>query len=136
MSSSSKKKLRKEQNNEILTERQKQAKAEARSTKLLTVSFIVTIALIVAVFVGSLVVNLINKSGIIEKNTTVALVGSISSMGNLGPGFGHIIGPMGNFDSLQPETKLIFMIDMLAGRLELIPFLVLFQKDLWSFRSE
>ena len=76
MSSSSKKKLRKEQNNEILTERQKQAKAEARSTKLLTVSFIVTIALIVAVFVGSLVVNLINKSGIIEKNTIAATVGS------------------------------------------------------------
>ncbi len=74
--------------------------------------------------------------GIIEKNTTIALIGSISSMGNLGPGFGNIIGPMGNFATLQPLTKLIFIIDMLAGRLELIPFLVLFQKDLWIFKSE
>lgn len=76
MSSSSKKKLRKEHNTEILTERQKQAKAEAKKTKLLTISFVVIIALVVAVFVGSMVMNLINKTGIIEKNTIAATVGS------------------------------------------------------------
>ena len=72
---------------------------------------------------------------IIEHNTTVALVGSVVSVGNIGPGLGHIIGPMGSFDSLTEVTKFVFIIDMLAGRLELIPFLVLFQKDLWIFKK-
>jgi trk system potassium uptake protein TrkH len=42
---------------------------------------------------------------------------------------------MGHFADLSAWTKIIFIVDMLAGRLELIPFLVLFQKDLWSFKK-
>ena len=76
MSASNKKKLRKEQYAEHMTERQKQAKSEAKKTKIATVSFIIVLALIVAVFVGSLVMNVINNSGIIEKNTIAATVGS------------------------------------------------------------
>ena len=72
--------------------------------------------------------------GIIERNTTVAIAGSVAAVGNIGPGFG-IIGPMGNFSTLEPITKIILIIDMLAGRLELIPFLVLFQKDLWIIKK-
>ncbi len=72
--------------------------------------------------------------GVIEKDTVVAIVGSVAAVGNIGPGMGTI-GPMGHFADLQIGTKLILMIDMLAGRLELIPFLVLFQKDLWVFKK-
>ena len=72
---------------------------------------------------------------ILEKDTVVALVGSVAAVGNIGPGLGHVIGPMGNFADLTTTTKSILMIDMLAGRLELIPFLVLFQKDLWVFKK-
>jgi len=71
---------------------------------------------------------------IIEKNTIVAVIGSVASIGNIGPGFGQI-GPLGNFSDLHTVTKCIFIIDMIAGRLELIPFLVLFQKDLWLIRK-
>jgi trk system potassium uptake protein TrkH len=72
---------------------------------------------------------------LIQKDTTVAVIGSVAAVGNIGPGLGHIIGPMGNFADLDIVTKIILMIDMLAGRLELIPFLVLFQKDLWNFKK-
>lgn len=72
---------------------------------------------------------------IIEENTVIAVVGSVAAIGNIGPGLGQI-GPMGHFADLSIWTKMIFIIDMLAGRLELIPFLVLFQKDLWIFRSK
>jgi len=72
---------------------------------------------------------------IIEKDTVIAVVGSVASVGNIGPGLGQVIGPMGSFADLSCWTKVIFIIDMLAGRLELIPFLVLFQKDLWTFRN-
>lgn len=73
--------------------------------------------------------------GFIEKNTVVAVVGSVASVGNIGPGLGQIIGPMGSFADLSSLTKTIFIIDMIAGRLELIPFLVLFQKDLWVIKK-
>lgn len=72
---------------------------------------------------------------IIEQNTTVGISGAVSAIGNIGPGMGKIIGPLGNYESLQDISKFILIIDMYVGRLELIPFLVLFQKDLWVFRK-
>ena len=71
----------------------------------------------------------------IEKNTLVALSGSIATLSNTGCGFGEIIGLTGNFASLNPITKLIFMFNMLVGRLELIPFLALLHPDLWHRRG-
>jgi len=73
---------------------------------------------------------------ILEKDTIIAVVGSVAAVGNIGPGLGQVIGPLGSFADLSVATKFILMIDMLAGRLELIPFLVLFQKDLWIFRNK
>ena len=70
----------------------------------------------------------------LEKDTVIAVVGSVAAVGNIGPGLGQVIGPMGSFADLSVWTKTILIIDMLAGRLELIPFLVLFQKDLWTFK--
>ena len=71
---------------------------------------------------------------VIEKDTMISVVSSVAAVGNIGPGFGAI-GPLGDFSGLQTSTKIILILDMLAGRLELIPFLVLFQRDLWSFKN-
>lgn len=71
---------------------------------------------------------------VLEQNTTIGLTGAVSAVGNIGPGFGSI-GPMGNFASLNTATKCIIIFDMLIGRLELIPFLVLFQKDFWTLKK-
>jgi len=73
-------------------------------------------------------------TSLIEQNTTVGIIGSISTLGNIGPGLGHIIGPMNNFDHLTDTTKLIFTFNMFAGRLELIPFLAILHKDLWAMK--
>ena len=72
----------------------------------------------------------------IEQNAVVGISGSIASLGDIGPGFGHIIGPMGSYSSLQPLSKLIFIVNMLVGRLELIPFLVMFQRDFWTIKQK
>ena len=72
--------------------------------------------------------------GLIEKNTVVAITGAVSAVGNVGPGFG-LLGPLQSFDPLHAVSKIILIIDMYVGRLELIPFLVLFQKDLWNFKK-
>jgi trk system potassium uptake protein TrkH len=69
-----------------------------------------------------------------EHNVVVGITGSIASIGNVGPAFGNIIGPMGCYDNLHPLSKLVLIIDMYVGRLELIPFLVMLQPEFWSFR--
>ena len=71
---------------------------------------------------------------VLEENTLVGITGTISTVGNIGPGLGHIIGPLGSYDGLKDLSKIILTTDMYIGRLELIPFLVLFQKDLWRIK--
>ena len=68
---------------------------------------------------------------ILEQNTTVGISSAVSALGNIGPGLGKIIGPLGHYENLCEASKFIIILDMYIGRLELIPFLVLFQKDLW-----
>lgn len=49
----------------------------------------------------------------------------ITCLSNVGPGFGNLIGPVGNFSSLSNFSKLVLSFDMLAGRLELFPMIML-----------
>lgn len=72
---------------------------------------------------------------IIEGDGAVGLVGTAATIGNIGPGFGEI-GPMGSFGGLSVPTKIIFIINMIVGRLELIPFLAMLHPDFWSFRKK
>jgi trk system potassium uptake protein TrkH len=70
----------------------------------------------------------------IEGNPAVGLVGTAATIGNIGPGFGEI-GPMGSYYHLSAATKIIFIINMVVGRLELIPFLAMLHPDFWKFRK-
>lgn len=72
---------------------------------------------------------------LIEQDSVIGITGAITTLGDSGPGFGSTIGPMGNFSGLHITSKLIFTANMLVGRLELIPFLVLFQRDFWSIKQ-
>ena len=53
-----------------------------------------------------------------------------ATLNNIGPGL-SMVGPTGNFAFFSVPAKLVLMIDMLAGRLELFPILILFHPDLW-----
>lgn len=75
MSASSKKKIRKEQNADLMTDRQKKEQAEAKSVKRLTVIFCIVMVAVVAAFLITNLVGSINRSGVIEKNTIAATVG-------------------------------------------------------------
>ena len=72
---------------------------------------------------------------LLEKNAIIGLASSITSVGNIGPGFSGAIGPMGCFANLHIASKALMIVGMLVGRLELIPFLVMFQRDFWSLKS-
>ncbi len=60
-----------------------------------------------------------------------ALSGAATSISNVGPGLGPIIGPNGNFSSLPDISKWILSIGMILGRLELFAILVLFLPSFW-----
>ena len=77
---------------------------------------------------------------IVSTNDTLSLTGldfitSISgaatSISNVGPGLGPIIGPNGDFSSLPDISKWILTIGMILGRLELFAILVLFLPSFW-----
>jgi len=57
--------------------------------------------------------------------------GAATSISNVGPGLGSIIGPNGNFSSLPDISKWILSIGMILGRLELFAILVLFLPSFW-----
>lgn len=69
---------------------------------------------------------------IFEGDTVLGLTGAISALGNIGPGLAPSIGPMANCDGLHHLSKIVMIAGMFIGRLELIPFLVMFQKDFWE----
>jgi len=57
----------------------------------------------------------------------------ISCFNNVGPGFAAV-GPMCNYGGFSILSKLVLIFDMLAGRLEIFPILVLFSKNTWRNR--
>lgn len=60
-----------------------------------------------------------------------AVSGAATALANIGPGFGEIIGPAGNFASLNDTAKWVLTFAMLLGRLELLVVLVIFLPRFW-----
>jgi len=60
-----------------------------------------------------------------------SISGAATSISNVGPGLGSIIGPNGNFSTLPDISKWILTLGMILGRLELFAILVLFLPSFW-----
>lgn len=54
-----------------------------------------------------------------------------AALNNIGPGL-ELVGPTQNFSIFSNGAKLVLIFDMLAGRLELFPMLLLFVRDTWK----
>ena len=54
-----------------------------------------------------------------------------ATINNIGPGL-EMVGPTHNFGIFSPFSKYILIFDMLAGRLELFPLLILFHPAVWK----
>ena len=61
-----------------------------------------------------------------------AVSGAATSISNVGPGLGGIIGPNGNFSLLPNFSKWVLSIGMILGRLELFAIIVLFIPSFWK----
>ena len=60
-----------------------------------------------------------------------SISGAATSISNVGPGLGEVIGPNGNFKSIPEVSKWILSFGMLLGRLELFAVLILFFPSFW-----
>jgi len=75
-----------------------------------------------------LITALLSLSGL---DFITAISGAATSISNVGPGLGSIIGPNGNFSLLPDISKWILSLGMILGRLELFAILVLFLPSFW-----
>ena len=65
------------------------------------------------------------------RDLTTTFTAIIACVSNIGPGLGAV-GPTGNFSEFSILSKIILSFDMLAGRLELIPMMMIFTPYVWS----
>ena len=64
---------------------------------------------------------------------TTSMTAVITCFNNVGPGL-EMVGPTGNFSAFSDVSKLVLIVDMLAGRLEIFPILVLLTRNTWKRR--
>lgn len=80
----------------------------------------------VVLFAGSLIV--VSLDNFDFQSTFTAITATIN---NIGPGIGAV-GPMCNYGGFSYLSKIVMILDMLAGRLELFPILLLFSVRTWK----
>ena len=76
-------------------------------------------------FILSVLLLSVTNEELITNFTAVA-----ATLNNVGPGL-ELVGPAANFGFFSPLSKIVLMFDMLAGRLEVFPMLLLFAPGTW-----
>ena len=79
-------------------------------------------------FIFLIIAMLLSISGL---DFITSISGAASSISNVGPGLGDVIGPNGNYKEIPDISKWILSVGMLLGRLELFAVLVLFFPSFW-----
>lgn len=87
---------------------------------------LVYLALYITVLSASFLLLSIDQFDIVTNFTAV-----VATLNNVGPGL-NVVGATGNFGGFSVFSKFVLMFDMLAGRLELFPVMILLSPDLWA----
>ena len=85
--------------------------------------FFVTFVLLLGLFSVAL--------GLTGLDIVTSVSGAATALANIGPGFGPIIGPSGNFATINDMAKWLLCAAMLLGRLELMAVLVILTPQFW-----
>ncbi len=93
-------------------------------------NFIISVIIFIFtfLFIFLLIAMLLSISGL---DFITSISGAASSISNVGPGLGEIIGPNGNYKDIPDISKWVLSAGMLLGRLELFAVLVLFFPSFW-----
>lgn len=82
--------------------------------------------LYMSIFVFSFLLVSIEGKDFLTSFTSIA-----ATLNNTGPGM-SLVGPVGNYATFNAFSKSVMMFDMLAGRLEIFPMLILFAPSIWK----
>lgn len=82
----------------------------------------------ILVFTGSFAVILLDNFDLTTSFTAV-----VATLNNIGPGL-NMVGPTGSFAEFSALSKVVFIFDMLAGRLEIFPMILLLSPSTWRKR--
>ncbi|SDJ18113.1 trk system potassium uptake protein TrkH [Lachnospiraceae bacterium G41] len=94
--------------------------------KTVVKSVCVYAVLFALIYFGSVFIVSIDKYDMVTNFTAV-----LATMNNVGPGL-EVVGATGNYAGFNYLSKIVFIFDMLAGRLELYPILLLFVPMMWK----
>lgn len=97
-------------------------KQDSETVKSILVFFVAYMG----IFASSLLIVSLDNFDFTTSFTAIA-----ATLNNIGPGL-EMVGPMGNFGAFSDLSKLVMMFDMLAGRLEVFPLLLLFSPGTWK----
>ncbi len=84
-------------------------------------------AYVIIIVISTLLISLDNFS------MTTNITAVLACFNNIGPGL-ELVGPTCNFSGFSAFSKLVLTMDMLAGRLEIFPILILFSRSTWRRR--
>lgn len=68
---------------------------------------------------------------VVEFDFSTNFTSVVTVLNNIGPGL-NLVGPTQNFSIFSPFSKFVLMFDMLAGRLELFPMMILLMPSTWK----
>ena len=71
-------------------------------------------------------------AGLVDLDFLTTISGVVATLTNLGPGLGEIIGPNSTYFSVPDPAKIVFILSMFLGRLELITFFVFVVPQFWK----
>ncbi len=77
------------------------------------------------------VLSLVGVAAFENADMTTSFTSVAATINNIGPGL-NLVGPTANFGWMHSTTKIILMFDMLAGRLELFPILIMLYPRIWK----
>ena len=90
-----------------------------RSTNVFMVAYVL-------IFTVSVLLISLDEYDLVTNFTAVT-----ATFNNIGPGLA-LVGPTGNFGFFSNFSKVVLIFDMLAGRLEIFPVLLLFSRETWK----
>ena len=88
------------------------------------------IVFVLSLLIISLDLNNLNYAGVENTKFLTGFSSVAATLNNVGPGMGAV-GPAGSFADYSWWSELVFIFDMLAGRLEVFPMLLLFAPSTW-----
>lgn len=89
-----------------------------------------TTSMFLVLYIGVFAISFLLVS-IDNMDFTTSFTAVAANLNNTGPGLGAV-GPVGNYADFSILSKIVFIFDMLAGRLEIYPLLLLFAPSAWK----